>query len=312
LIDATSEGISKDVMKKSSLLLLLSAAVSHATPVYQLHEWGTFTTVSGSDGVLLSGLEREEERLPAFVHSHMGMENGQIQDPVEMMRIDQKHGTLGISAPNTKGMGKRPLKGVTVKMETPVIYFHFVEKSPFQAKVKVGFDGGTISLWYPQRSGGEVLPEPEPSPDPVKSPTPLSAWTVDFNEHRNGSIEWDVEVMTGEATGDLVTFKPGDDLGWLRARQPVTNAVRTTSGETEGYLFYRGVGHFDPGLKTTVDSGETLHLENLTGGRIPYLVAFEMVDGKLRWAARDRGLEVNGKLAIGESDLKEEAVGFPE
>ncbi len=307
-----SGGISKDVMKTSSLLLLLSTAVSHAAPVYQLHEWGTFTTVSGSDGVLLSGLEREEERLPAFVHSHMGMENGQAPDPAEIMRIYQKHGTLGISAPFTKGMGRRPLKGVTVKMETPVIYFHSEEKSPFQAKVKVGFNGGTISQWYPQRSGGEVLPEPKPSPDPVKSPTPPGAWTVDFNEHRKGSIEWDVEVMTGDATRDLVTFKPGDDLGWLRARQPVTNAVRTTSGETEGYLFYRGVGHFNPGLKTTVDAGETLHLENLTGGRIPYLVAFEMVGGSLRWVARDRGLEENGKWAIAESDLKEESVGFPE
>ena len=43
-------------MKTITALLLLAAPVS----AYTLHEWGTFTTVSGSDGVLLEGLERED------------------------------------------------------------------------------------------------------------------------------------------------------------------------------------------------------------------------------------------------------------
>ena len=51
-------------MKTTILLILASAAIAGASPDYQLHEWGTFTTVSGSDGVLLSGLDREEEFLP--------------------------------------------------------------------------------------------------------------------------------------------------------------------------------------------------------------------------------------------------------
>jgi hypothetical protein len=299
-------------MKTSVPLLLFSAAISLASPVYQLHEWGTFTTVSGSDGVLLSGLEREEEALPAFVHSHFGMENGQFPDPAEFDRILRQHGTPGISSPGTKGLGRRPLLGVTVKMETPVIYFHSENSEPIHAKVKIGFDGGTISQWYPQRSGGEVLPEPPASPDPKNKPTLLAAWTLDFNKVYRGGIEWDINILPPAATRDLVLFKPDDTLGWLRTRQPVTNAVRTAQGETEGYLFYRGLGHFDPGLKTRVDAGETLHIENKTGGKIPYLVAFDLTTGRLRWSEQAHGLDAGGNLAIPESDLKTEPDGFSE
>ena len=35
---------------------------------------------------------------------------------------------------------------------------------------------------------------------------------------------------------------------------PSANAIRTAKGETEGFLFYRGIGAFDPGLTTTVGS----------------------------------------------------------
>jgi hypothetical protein len=197
-------------------------------------------------------------------------------------------------------------------METPVIYFHSEEVMPFRVGVKVGFDGGTISQWYPQRSGGETLPEPPPSPDPSNKPTPFSAWTLDFNKPYQGGIEWDVEILTRKQTNEMVLFKPGESLGWLRTRQPVTNAVRTTGGETEGYLFYRGVGRFDPGLKVTVDTDETLHLENRTAGRIPYLVVFEMVDGKVRWSERAGGLDAGGRLSIPESVLTDEPAGFSE
>jgi hypothetical protein len=297
-------------MKAISLLLLGSTAIIYAAPLYQLHEWGTFTTVSGSDGVLLSGLEREEEHLPAFVHSHLGLENGQPQDPTEIARIYKLHGTIGFDEPNMKGMGSRPVAHVKVKMETPVIYFHSNEA--FHAKVKVGFEGGTISQWYPQRSGGETLPEPPPAADPKNQPTPRAAWLLDFAKPYRGAIEWDVEVLAPTQTRDLVLFKPDDNLGWIHTRQPVTNAVRTANGETEGYLFYRGIGHFDPGLKSTVDSSETLHLENHSGGHIPYLVVFEIVEGKLRWTERRGGLDDMARLDISEDELKPEPDGFSE
>ncbi|RYD19553.1 MAG: hypothetical protein EOP88_18545, partial [Verrucomicrobiaceae bacterium] len=268
-------------MKTQILLSIASAAVCSASD-YQLHEWGTFTTVSGSDGVLLEGLQREEEQLPPFVHSHFGMENGQAGDFAEYARILKVHGTAGFAPPRMKGIGERPVASVTVKMETPVIYFHSDEKKAFPVHVKVGFEGGTISQWYPQRSGGERLPEPVPPLDPATMPTPLAAWTLDFSKPWRGSIEWQVEVLP--PSDNAILFKPGDNVGWLRARQPVTNAIRTATGESEGYLFYRGIGRFDPGLRTSVDASETLHLANQSGGDIPYALVFEQSGADIRWA----------------------------
>jgi hypothetical protein len=105
-------------------------------------------------------------------------------------------------------------------------------------------------------------------------------------------------------TADPVLFKPGDNVGWLRARQPVTNAIRTSKGETEGYLFYRGIGRFDPGLKTSVDGSESLHLANQSGGDIPYALVFEQNGGVIRWAEFPDGLAAKGETVIPETKLK--------
>src|SRR4051812_13574708 len=92
-------------------LLCLGLPVSGLSEL-AVHEWGTFTAVHASDGTLLSGLEREEHRLPNFVRSHAGF------------------------APSDKGWN-RPVKNVTIKMETPVLYFYSERELPVQ--VEVGF-----------------------------------------------------------------------------------------------------------------------------------------------------------------------------
>lgn len=287
----------------TALILLESASA------WQLHEWGTFTTVSGSDGVLLSGLQREEESLPPFVHAHFGMENGQIQSMEGVNRILQRHGTLGFAPPLSKGFGERPVSNVTVKMETPVIYFH--SDKAFQASVKVGFEGGSISQWYPARSGGEILPEPEPSADPVKSPTPLEKWTIDFSKPYRGGIEWKVDVLSPEESARALTFKPKDSVNWLRARVPGANVVRTSDGELENYLFYRGIGNFTPGLVTRVSSDESLQLENQTSGDIPYALAFESRQGKIRWLELPGGISKDAGATITEAQWNDAPGGFP-
>lgn len=92
-----------------------------------VHEWGTFTTMAGSDGIALSGLHLEEEALPPFVYrQHFGA-----------------------------GKGLNRVTGATVKMETPVLYFYAEQQTPVQ--VRVDFSGGSISEWFPQRSEGEPL-----------------------------------------------------------------------------------------------------------------------------------------------------------
>lgn len=276
---------------------------------YELHEWGTFTTVSGSDGVLLSGLQREEEALPRFVHAHFGFENGQSPSGTTFLRLRSTHGFERFEL-GGKGLGRRPVSGVTVKMETPVIYFH--SKDGFRAHVKVGFKGGTISQWYPERSGGETLPEP-PAPAQIPAqPVSIEPWRIDFSKPYHGSIEWDVEVLSPERSRATRIFKPDDTLNWLRARVPEANVVRTSSGEMENYLFYRGLGHFSPGLHTAVSADETLELRNDTGGDIPYLLVFEKRENRVLWIAETGGLKAGQRVSLGEGELTACNGEFPE
>lgn len=293
---------------KTTTRFITALVLIESASAWQLHEWGTFTTVSGSDGVLLSGLQREEETLPPFVHAHFGMENGKLPPIEGVNRILQRHGTLGFAPPLSKGFGERPVANVTVKMETPVIYFH--SDKAFQASVKVGFEGGTISQWYPTRSGGEVLPEPELPADPAKSPTPLEKWTIDFSKPYRGGIEWKVDVLSPEESAESLTFKPKDSVNWLRARVPGANVVRTENGELENYLFYRGIGNFTPGLVTRVSSDDTLQLENQSSGDIPYVLAYESKQGLVRWFELPGGIAQGAGASIQETQWNTVSAGF--
>src|SRR6266850_7321885 len=71
---------------------------------YTAHEWGTFTSVQGGDGVLLSWRPLESSRLPGFVYDW-----------------------------NKPGLGRQSMAAMTLtkqslvtlqRMETPVIYFY--------------------------------------------------------------------------------------------------------------------------------------------------------------------------------------------
>jgi hypothetical protein len=112
----------------SSLLLALAVApltllANHRRALYAgltAHEWGTFTSVAGSDGQAVEWLPLTGSTdLPSFV---------------EHLR---------------EGAYKLGLRG-TVRMETPVLYFY----SPVEqtVSVQVRFSQGLITEWYPHAS----------------------------------------------------------------------------------------------------------------------------------------------------------------
>jgi hypothetical protein len=242
---------SRSFMTKSICSLYLALAFASFTvmaadsPDFTLHEWGTFTSVSGSDGVLLSGLEREEETLPHFVHQHDGMPQ------------------------RGKGYG-RPLYNVTIKMETPVIYFYTTNL--FAAHVRVGFNGGSISQWFPERSGGEI-PPPRSTYlfGLLGSP---NGGAIDFAKGYHGCIEWNVQIQPPTADENAAIFKPGATPTWLYPRQTDSALVRTKDGEAEKFLFYRGVGNFSLPVKFTLPDDGTLHIQNDSKAAIPAMLIF--------------------------------------
>ena len=89
-----------------------------------VHEWGTFTSIAGKDGVALEWRPLNGSAdLPKFVHS---MQDG-------------------------RGLRHGPTKAdfrTLVRMETPVIYFYTNREMDITAEVK--FPKGKITEWYPQ------------------------------------------------------------------------------------------------------------------------------------------------------------------
>jgi hypothetical protein len=240
--------------------LLAGALTAAAAPDYTLHEWGTFTTLSASDGVLMAGVQKEEEPLPEFVQSHEGMYHAKSWQAI-------------------KGW-MRPLAGVTVRMETPVLYFY--TKDTFDVHVDVGFKGGSISQWYPQRSGGETPPSVKR--DARGFPTSDKANTLDFSRGYNGNIQWDVRVEPAGDDAEGRVFKPGETPSWIYPRHPDSAIVTNKEGQSEKYLFYRGLGQF--GMPVTFSSTGTGKVTIRNTGTVPAagMLVYERGDfGKARW-----------------------------
>jgi hypothetical protein len=296
-------------MKNQFLVLCgFSLLQSQVLFAYDLHEWGTFTTVSGSDGRLLAGLHVEEEHLPAFVYSHIGMLSSRsgflssfsFAQPNIVSREDVQIPVFADADKNlqhynmmlSKGLPMAQLENVTVKMETPVIYF-YGDDTP-KVNVKVGFNGGTISQWYPNRKSGDT-------PNKVSKDHPkvgdklkeivgdkemvLIQQPINFGDASKpyaGAIEWDVEILPKSSSDPALTFKPEENPTWIYPRVPAANVVKVGS-EYEDFLFYRGIGNFELPATFSVDSSETVTIANKSKEAIPFALAFENIGGEFRY-----------------------------
>jgi hypothetical protein len=92
-----------------------------------VHEWGTFTSIAGRDGVVLDWRPLNgPSDLPKFVHTI-------------------SEGAQGLRHSRTPGKGDMTAR---VRMETPVLYFY--APNEMDVSVKVDFPKGKITEWYPQ------------------------------------------------------------------------------------------------------------------------------------------------------------------
>jgi hypothetical protein len=97
-----------------------------------VHEWGTFTSVSGEDGVSLDWRPLVgHSDLPSFVYEY------------DLGKITNGVGLRKLACPKCSWEAR-------VRMETPVIYFYADEE--MAVSVNVWFPQGKISEWYPQAS----------------------------------------------------------------------------------------------------------------------------------------------------------------
>jgi len=261
-------------MRRGSVLaaaLILSAAVLPTAadrPAEQpspltVHEWGTFTSVAGTDG---SAIEWDalgcKDDLPGFVND----------------------------------FGYRGLKwrvGGTVRMETPVIYFY----SPVAvvADVQIAFPQGLVTEWYPQarsdvyqtRGAGGAQRRLEKNLNGID--TSLKSVT--------GAIEWrHIDVQPDTAPALPIERGPSH---YYAARE-TDSAPITVGGQHEKFLFYRGVGRFQVPLSARLSPDGTVVVENRGDDAVPSVILFENRGGRLGY--RNAGV-VEDAVTLGRPPL---------
>jgi len=190
-----------------------------------VHEWGTFTSLQDENGQALGGINVDDEPVPPFVHQWM---SSYVVGPAN-----------GRSASLfAKGLeAKHPY--VTLRLETPVLYFHppKSQTTPINLEVNVEFKGGWLSQYYPM----------------AQSDLPSKITTAEFarlplDRRTSSKLTW-ANLCVGTDAGGPET----DQTVWLAPRNVAAANVTTPEGESEKYLFYRGVGNIDSPLSVTSD-----------------------------------------------------------
>ena len=211
------------VLTGLGVLGVLSAAPSQQPPPPErttpaasglvVHEWGTFLSVQGSDGVTLGGMIDSEENLPAFVRE--------------------------------RNLNGRNRAGLFQKMETPVTYFY--TDRPMTAEVRVEMPRGLLTHWFPAAQGFGPPQATAATKDKPTAPGSFLDWGKvelfpDTPEYV-GAKKAVTGVRPGVAAGNTWRFARETDSALVKvSKAPVP--VRPEL-EAEKFLFYRGLGEFD-------------------------------------------------------------------
>jgi hypothetical protein len=225
--------------------LLAGAADAEAAPPdagLVVHEWGTITTVHAADGTPQAGLNKidQSEVLPKFVHRF---------EP-ESTRFDP-----------AKKLMKSPLvpgrPDVTLRLETPVIYFHPPPGAVYDQPIDVSvlLRGGVINEFYPAAEASVYLDVARIA-DKQAAGVISREWTGEtLNNFVLGEIKW-----AGVRLHDTVVAPFTRDPVWLAPREVQSASVfLPDAGEGERYLFYRGVAAL-PALFQTRHKGGLVQL----------------------------------------------------
>jgi len=143
----------------------------------------------------------------------------------------------------------------TIRMETPVLYFY--APRPTDVSVDVRFPQGVVTEWYPRA-------------------------TVTRSGTSNGAIAW-----------PFVSVTPGAAESWPResrkshyyaARETGADPVRV-GAQAEKFLFYRGVGHFQPPISAIAQPDGGVALRSVGDAPLGDVILFENRRGAMTFTS---------------------------
>ena len=229
----------------AAMVVLSLGGFSRAADRLVVHEWGTFTSLQDEQGNAIGGINTDDEPVPGFVHQVIP---GLLFPP-----------TLAAS-PGSKAAPEGD-PDVTMRLETPVLYFHLPkgQSEPVKVDVDVAFRGGWLTQYFPDARAS------------VDSPTTRAGTSLDVNLLRLG------ERLTAKTVGRLswrgltLNSEQGQmpltaDRVWTSPRAVDSTAV-AEGAEREQFLFYRGVGHVDSPLRVMREAdGNVLTVHDAAAG----------------------------------------------
>lgn len=195
----------------TGLALLPGSLRAQDAEKWKIHEWGTFTALQDEAGQALGWINTEDEPVPPFCHRL----SRALLVPVDDL------------APGYFKDAPRCHPDVILRLETPVVYFHPPKsaKLPVKVDLRVDFRGGWLTEYYPDAKVAA------PGVQTRTGYGRLSAAT-------QGSLEW-----KGLQVGRQGSFPETTDAVWLSPRHVQCAPVTAANGESEQFLFYRGVGY---------------------------------------------------------------------
>src|SRR5687768_1583953 len=221
-------GISASMLTGLLIALGIGAGDAHGGNRLVVHEWGTFTSLQNDQGEELAGINIDDEPVPKFVHN---LSPYLLSKPV-LSGLHWQYRMKG--APR-----QHPL--VSMRLETPVIYFYPPpgQTKPSNINVRVDFRGGWLTEFYPNAKA--EAPGLTPRSFDFRTLTPGTI----------GSLSWQNLQVGTEGKGP-----PTDEHVWVAPRKTAAASVTTEEGESEKYLFYRGVGSLAAPLRVTTNRSD--------------------------------------------------------
>jgi hypothetical protein len=247
------------VSRISALLAILAGTIISLTPIahagtsYTAHEWGTFTSVQGSNGELLNWRPLQSSELPKFVYSTKAI-------PFAV----SKTGLVTLQ-----------------RLETPVIYFY--AKEPMKVDVDVSFPKGFITEWYPQLTILNPTHPVSKDSDFFTPPESRAIWhDLDiFPDVKNSSL-LGTNQLPQEAAGSHYFAARATSANFVRA-----NIATNNTTELEKFVFYRGAGSFKTPLRVTLDTNNIVTVENTGDQPLAHLFLLNIHDGQGAFAVLD-------------------------
>lgn len=255
------------------ILLFVAGGAAAPAPLV-VHEWGTFTSFQDEQGRTISRINVDDEPVPSFVHR---------QGPLPILQ------TTALPALWSKGKGApRCYPGVTMRLETPVIYFYPPagwQSTPFD--VSATFRGGWLTEFYPAATSGGME-------------------NALLDGSARGSLQWHQVQLDPALSWRL---HDTDSSVWNAPRKVSATVVSTQErDEAEKFLFYRGIGNVSAPIRVGQRNG-MLQFSLRDGEKLdalPRLWLFEVQpDGGVQLATLDgtgRELEAPALTAAAPGD----------